>query len=61
MGQLKTIFPCPGGGMSLEAIPDMLNVYGQDVIFLIGGGLFKHGPDLIDNCKYFKTIVERFV
>jgi ribulose-bisphosphate carboxylase large chain len=59
MGQLKTIFPAPGGGMSLERVPEMLDTYGEDLIFLIGGGLFKHGPDLIENCRYFRKIVEK--
>jgi ribulose-bisphosphate carboxylase large chain len=59
MGRLKTIFPAPGGGMSLDRIPGMVETYGQDLIFLIGGGLFKHGPDLVDNCCYFRGMVER--
>jgi ribulose-bisphosphate carboxylase large chain len=59
MGHLKTIFPAPGGGMSLDKIPDMLETYGQDLIFLIGGGLFRHGPDLIENCRYFRMMVEK--
>ncbi len=59
MGLLKTIFPAPGGGMSLTRVPDMLETYGQDLIFLIGGGLFKHGPDLVENCRYFRKMVEK--
>ena len=58
MGQLKPIFPAPGGGMSLDRVPEMLETYGQDLIFLIGGGLFKHGPDLVENCHYFRNMVE---
>ncbi len=58
MGQLKSIFPCPAGGMSLESIPESLKVYGNDVIFLVGGGLFRQGPDIIENSKYFKGLVE---
>lgn len=58
MGHLKTIFPCPGGGMSVSSIPDMVQVYGADVIFLVGGGLFKHGPDLLENCRYFRSLVD---
>lgn len=60
MGNLKTIFPAPGGGMSLARVPEMLETYGQDLIFLIGGGLFQHGPDLLENCRYFRGMVERF-
>lgn len=59
MGRVKSIFPAPGGGMSLDKVPDMLETYGRNLIFLIGGGLFKHGPDLVENCKYFRTMVER--
>ena len=58
LGQLKPIFPAPGGGMSLDRVPEMLETYGHDLIFLIGGGLFKHGPDLVENCKYFRKMVE---
>jgi ribulose-bisphosphate carboxylase large chain len=60
MGNLKTIFPAPGGGMSLDRVPEMLETYGHDLIFLIGGGLFKHGPDLVENCRYFRKMVESF-
>jgi ribulose-bisphosphate carboxylase large chain len=59
MGQLKAIFPAPGGGMSLDKVPDMLETYGQNLIFLIGGGLFRHGPDLVENCRYFRSMVEK--
>lgn len=57
MGNLKPSFPCPGGGMSIGNIPDMIDIYGADVIFLIGGGLFKHGPNLIENCRHFRSLV----
>ena len=57
MGTLKPIFPCPGGGMSIEKVPDMLETYGRDVVFLIGGGLFKNGPDLVENCRYFSRMI----
>jgi ribulose-bisphosphate carboxylase large chain len=60
MGHLKSIFPCPAGGMSLQSIPESLTVYGNDVIFLVGGGLFKQGPDIIENSRYFKKLVEEF-
>ncbi|MDT3700555.1 MAG: RuBisCO large subunit C-terminal-like domain-containing protein [Thermincola sp.] len=58
MGGLKPIYPCPAGGMSLESVPESIKVYGNDVIFLIGGGLFKNGPDLVENCRYFRELVE---
>ncbi len=59
MGHLKPIFPAPGGGMSLERIPEMLDLYGREVIFLMGGGLHKRGSDLVENCRYFRQMIEK--
>jgi len=59
MGHLKSIFPAPGGGMRLDNVPEMFETYGRDLIFLIGGGLFQHGPDLVENCRYFRNMVEK--
>lgn len=58
LGELRPILPAPGGGMSLERVPDMLDVYGRDVIFLIGGGLHQRGPDLQANGRYFRSRIE---
>lgn len=61
MGHIKTIFPMPGGGISLERIPELVNLYGRDAIFLVGAGLFTHGPDFVENCRYLRRVVdERF-
>lgn len=57
LGAIRPIFPAPGGGMSLECVPDMLQLYGRDVIFLIGGGLFRAGSDLVKNCRYFLGMI----
>jgi ribulose-bisphosphate carboxylase large chain len=59
MAHLRPIFPAPGGGMDLTRIPDMLETYGRDVIFLIGGALHRCGPDLAANARYFRERVER--
>lgn len=53
------IFPTPGGGMSLENVQDMLNVYGNEVILLIGGALYTRSNDLVDNARYFLSLVGR--
>jgi len=59
MGHIEPIFPAPAGGMTVERVPDMLKVYGREVVFLIGGGLHKRGPDLIANSRYFRELVEQ--
>lgn len=57
---IKPIFPAPGGGMSIDRVPEMHRVYGNDVMFLIGGGLFQQGPDLVENCRYFRNLLKGF-
>ncbi|TYQ18183.1 UNVERIFIED_CONTAM: ribulose-bisphosphate carboxylase large chain [Acetivibrio alkalicellulosi] len=57
-GSLKPIFPCPAGGMTIKNIPSSLEVYGKDVAFLVGGGIFKLGPDLLQNIKAFRKILD---
>ena len=54
-----TVFPVPAGGMSLDGVPEMLAVYGRELIFLIGGGLHRHGPDQVESCRHFRRLVER--
>ena len=59
MGNYPPIFPAPGGGMTLEKVADMLTVYGDDVLFLMGGGLYGHSPDLAANTRYFLSLIGR--
>jgi ribulose-bisphosphate carboxylase large chain len=51
MGQLKPILPLPGGGMTAERIPALLEMYGTDAIFLVGGGLHERGGDLVERAR----------
>ncbi len=59
MGKLKPIFPCPGGGMDLNRVKEILEIYGQEVILLMGGSLFSHSSNLIENCRYFRKLIEK--
>ncbi|MCX8063288.1 MAG: RuBisCO large subunit C-terminal-like domain-containing protein [Anaerolineales bacterium] len=53
LGEIKSIFPAPAGGMNLNAIAQMLEFYGKDVVLLIGGDLHRHGNNLIESSKLF--------
>ncbi len=57
MGHLKPTLPVPAGGMTFDKIPKMLDLYGKEVILLIGGDLHRHGPDLSENCRKFVELV----
>jgi ribulose-bisphosphate carboxylase large chain len=39
----EPIFPSPGGGMSVERAGEMKRMYGDDVVFLLGGSLLRYG------------------
>jgi S-methyl-5-thioribulose 1-phosphate isomerase len=57
MGRLRSIFPCPGGGMTLGRVPELLKFYGDNVILLVGAGLLSHGRDIVENCRTFRRLV----
>lgn len=38
----KTSLPSPAGGINLGSIPDLLNRYGTDIAYLVGGSLYSH-------------------
>ncbi len=58
MGTSAPIFPTPGGGMTTDRAREMLDLYGKDFIILIGGGLHRHGPDLEENSRFFRAMLE---
>jgi ribulose-bisphosphate carboxylase large chain len=57
MSHLNFIFPAPGGGMSLGRLEEMNKFYGNEVIYLIGGDLHRHGDDLAENSRRFRKMV----
>ncbi|MEA3327856.1 MAG: RuBisCO large subunit C-terminal-like domain-containing protein [Chloroflexota bacterium] len=57
---IKPILLMPGGGMTIDRVEEMLDLYGNDVILLISGGLFSIGPDLVANCQKFKNKVVQY-
>ena len=58
MGHIKPMFPTPAGGMSLDRVGEMCEMYGCDAIFLIGGGLYRFGTDLVESCREFGRRVD---
>jgi ribulose-bisphosphate carboxylase large chain len=58
MGSLKPIFPAPGGGMTMETMPASQAVYGNEVVYLVGGGLHRHSKNLTENVRYFLSLLQ---
>ena len=40
------ILPSPGGGMSIDRLPDMADNYGDDCVYLLGGSLLRYGDQI---------------
>ena len=56
MPQVKTAsesqsFPSPGGGMSVDRASDMKAMYGNDVVYLLGGSLLRYGDKIGEGIK----------
>jgi len=56
LGDLAPILPGPAGGMRLDRVAELRAFYGDDVLFLIGGDLHRHG-DLSATCRRFVDLV----
>jgi ribulose-bisphosphate carboxylase large chain len=59
MDSIKPIFPMPGGGMLSHQLDGLLDLYGKEFILLIGGGLHRLGPDLVENSRLFRQRMEQ--
>lgn len=46
LGHGRPILPSPGGGMSLDRLPDMRALYGDDCVYLLGGSLLRFGDQI---------------
>jgi ribulose-bisphosphate carboxylase large chain len=58
MGHIKPIIPCVGGGMKFGQMSELLEMYGDNAIFLVGGGLHSAGDDLVENAREFRRLVQ---
>jgi len=53
LGSLKPALPAPAGGMKLDRIEAMAEVFGPDTVLLIGGALLQHSNDLEKSASTF--------
>ena len=51
----RPILPSPGGGMSVERAADMHAMYGDDVVYLLGGSLLRHIDRIGDTLKEMRA------
>lgn len=58
LGKINPLFVSPAGGMTLERIPEMIDVYGKDCALLIGGALSR--GSLADNAARMCEMVRAY-
>lgn len=56
----KKSFPTPAGGIDLNSLPELLEQYGKDTIFLIGGSLYKQKEGIETATKEFQQTLEHY-
>jgi ribulose-bisphosphate carboxylase large chain len=58
LGNLKPMLASPAGGMTLDRIPEMIEMYGKDCALLIGGALSR--GSLADNAARMSEMVRSY-
>jgi ribulose-bisphosphate carboxylase large chain len=53
------ILPSPGGGMSVDRAQEMVSMYGEDVVFLLGGSLLRDREKIGDTIKAMRAEIDR--
>lgn len=51
----QAILPSPGGGMSIDRLPEMMRLYGTDCVYLLGGSLLRYGEKIGDAIREMRT------
>lgn len=54
----KPSLPSPAGGINLDSIPGLLNRYGSDIAYLVGGSLYNHKDGIEKATNEFLKLLE---
>ena len=57
-GPGRPMLPSPGGGMSVERAADMVAMYGDDVVFLLGGSLLRLGEEIGQGIRAMRAAMD---
>lgn len=55
----RAMMPSPGGGMSVDRAGDMVSMYGEDVVFLLGGSLLRAGHAIGDAVRAMRDAIDQ--
>lgn len=57
-GPGKAMLPSPGGGMSVARAADMVEMYGDDVVYLLGGSLLRLGEQIGEGIAAMRAAID---
>jgi S-methyl-5-thioribulose 1-phosphate isomerase len=57
-GPGAAMLPSPGGGMSVDRAADMVGMYGEDVVYLLGGSLLRLGERIGDGIAAMRAAID---
>lgn len=57
-GPGKPMLPSPGGGMSVARAGDMVRMYGEDVVYLLGGSLLRLGDRIGEGIAAMRAAID---
>jgi ribulose 1,5-bisphosphate carboxylase large subunit-like protein len=58
MGQLKPMFPAPGSSIGPDQVIEARQIYGDDVVYVMGRGLYQRSTDLVENARAYRKMLE---
>jgi ribulose 1,5-bisphosphate carboxylase large subunit-like protein len=59
MGRLKAMFPAPGSSIGPVQLIESRQIYGDDVVYVMGRGLYQQSADLAENARACREMVEK--
>lgn len=57
-GTIPAAIPSPGGGVTDPRLAELVDLYGNDTMFLVGGDMFRRSSDLEANMRHFVNRLE---
>jgi ribulose-bisphosphate carboxylase large chain len=58
MGNLKPVLPVASGGLYPQLVPDLLAIFGNDVVLQAGGGIHGHPDGTVSGAKAMRQAVD---
>lgn len=59
LGDLKPSFPMPGGGMTVERVPELIDFYRGEVAILVAGGIHYGRGSITERCLSLREMLSK--